>query len=73
MFSFVTEIMEMYYQKKLLSLANNRVETYVGIRFQGLNAHTIARQDIKATENGWYNNSGRILLSEHHYWLLYMS
>ena len=46
--------MEMYYQKKLLSLANNSVETCVGIRFQGLNAHTVARQGIKATENGWY-------------------
>ena len=66
MFSFVTEIMEMYYQKKLLSLANNRVETYVGIRFQGLNAHTIARQDIKATENGWYTVQSQTIRDEYY-------
>ena len=28
MFLFVTEIMEIFYQKKLLSLANNRIQTY---------------------------------------------
>ena len=27
-FLFVTEIMEIFYQKKLLSLANNRIQTY---------------------------------------------
>ena len=66
MFSFVTEIMEMYYQNKLLSLANNRVETYVGIRFQGLNAHTIARQYIKATENGWYTVQSQTIRGEYY-------
>ena len=35
MFSFVTEVMDIYYNKKILSLANNRVETYVALRFQG--------------------------------------
>ena len=35
MFSFVTGVMDIYYNKKILSLANNRVETYVALRFQG--------------------------------------
>ena len=54
MFFFVAEVMEIYYQKKLLSLANNRVESYVGLRFQGLNSHSIIKQDITHTDNGWY-------------------
>ena len=55
LFSFVTEVMEIYYQKKILSLANNRVESYVqGLRFQGLNSHSISKEDITHTENGWY-------------------
>ena len=38
MFSFVTEVMDIYYKKKILSLANNRVETYVALRFQGISS-----------------------------------
>ena len=55
MFSFITEIMEMFYQKKLLSLANNRIETYVALRFQGITSQKVAREDIKLAENGWYS------------------
>ena len=56
MFFFVTDVMEIYYQKKLVSLANNRVESYVGLHFQGLNSHSISKlkQDITHTDNGWY-------------------
>ena len=38
MFSFVTEVMEIFYQKKLLSLPNNRIQMYIALRFQGINA-----------------------------------
>ena len=66
MFSFVTEVMEMYYQKKLLSIGNNRVDTYVGLRFQGLNAHKIARQDIEKTDSGWYKVQSQTIRGEYY-------
>ena len=54
MFSFVTEIMEIFYQKKLLSLTNNRIQTYIALRFQGINAQRLDKDDIQAGDNGWY-------------------
>ena len=54
MFSFVTEIMEIFYRKKLLSLANNRIQTYIALRFQGINAQRVAKDDIQAGDDGWY-------------------
>ena len=54
MFSFVTEIMEIFYQKKLLSLANNRIQTYIALRFQGINAQRLDKDDIQAVDNEWY-------------------
>ena len=38
----------------------------MGIRFQGLNAHTIARQYIKATENGWYTVQSQTIRGEYY-------
>ena len=55
MFFFVTEILETYYQKKLISLANNRVETYIALRYQGMNSCKLAKSDIQSGDNGWYN------------------
>ena len=49
MFSFVHEVMEIYYQKKLLSLANNRIETYVALRLQGINAQKLDKDEINIT------------------------
>ena len=37
MFHFVVDTMDNYYQRKLLSIANNRLETYVALRFKGIN------------------------------------
>ena len=54
MFFFVTEVMEIYYQKKSLSLANNRVESYVGLCFQGLNSIALVSKISHHTDNGWY-------------------
>ena len=57
----------MYYQKKLLSIANNRVETYyVGLRYQGLNAYKTARQDIEKTESGWYKVQRQTVRGEYY-------
>ena len=38
MFQFVTEIMERYYKSKLLSIAHTRVDRFISLRYQGLNA-----------------------------------
>ena len=54
MLSFVIEIMEIFYQKKLLSLANNRIQTYIALHFQGINAQRLDKDDIQAGDNGWY-------------------
>ena len=66
MFSFVTEVMDIYYKKNILSLANNRVETYVALCLQGINAQKVARQDIKTTENGWYTVQSQTVRGEYY-------
>ena len=55
MFYFVVETLELYYKRKLLNIANNRLESYIAVRFQGLNAKKISKNDIiKADQTGWY-------------------
>ena len=53
MFTFIYDIMDMYYQKKLIALSNHRFETYVALRFQGLNAKKVSKASI-TEKNGWY-------------------
>ena len=65
MFSFVYEVMEIYYQKKLLSLANNRIETYVALRFQGINAQKLDKDEINITEDGWYTVQSQAVHGEY--------
>ena len=43
MFYFVVETLELYYKRKLVNIANNRLESYLAARFQGLNAKKSAR------------------------------
>ena len=50
-FHFISEILESYYCRKLLSISNNRLDTYIALRFQGLHAHKIAKESIEETEN----------------------
>lgn len=66
MFSFVTEVMDMYYQKKLLSLANNRKETYIALRFQGIKADKVAKEDIAIVGNGWYKVRSQTNRDDHY-------
>ena len=54
MFTFVYDIMDMYYQKKLIAISNHRFETYVSLRFQGLNAKKVAKANITVENGGWY-------------------
>ena len=46
MFSFVTECLELYYTRKLLSVAHNRIDRYISIKFQGLKSANISREHI---------------------------
>ena len=50
-FHFLSETLESYYSWKLLSISNNRLDTYIALRFQGLHAHKISRESIEETEN----------------------
>ena len=65
MFSFVHEVMETY-QKKLVSLANNRVETDVALCFQGINAHKLANDEISITEDEWYTVQSQTACGEYY-------
>ena len=46
MFQFVTEIMERYYKSKLLSIAYTRVDRFISLRYQGLNAKQYSKDSI---------------------------
>lgn len=47
MFHFVTETMERYYQSKLLSVANSRLDRFISLRYQGLTAKAYAKDVIQ--------------------------
>ena len=51
MFHFLSETLESYYCQKLLSISNNRFDTYIALRYQGLHATTIPKDNIAVTEN----------------------
>ena len=48
MFSFITECLELYYTRKLLSAAHNRIDRYVSLKFQGIKCATISQESIKS-------------------------
>ncbi|XP_062503901.1 uncharacterized protein LOC134180732 [Corticium candelabrum] len=45
-FYFTTKIMERYYQSKLLSVAHSRVDCFISLRYQGVNAKAYAKVTI---------------------------
>ena len=47
MVSFVIDTMEMYYQRRLIHLANNRIDHFISLCFCGLNSSIIPLQAIK--------------------------
>ncbi len=55
MFHFVVDTMDNYYKRKLLSIANNRLETYVALRFKGVNTKKIVKEDIQKGMDNWYS------------------
>ena len=46
MFCFVTECLEMYYSRKLLSVAHNRVDRYISLKYQGMKCTGIGAEKI---------------------------
>ena len=54
MFIFIYDIMVLYYQKKLIAISNHRFDTYIALRFQGLNANKVGKEDIVSSTSGWY-------------------
>ena len=53
LFQFVVEKLECYYQQKLPSVAHNRIDRYIRVKYRGLNAGKIQKEHIKpGLENG---------------------
>ena len=46
MFYFVVETMELYYKRKLVNIASNRLQSHISLRFQGVNGQKIKKGDI---------------------------
>ena len=46
MVSFVTDTMDLYYQHRLLHLANNRIDRYISLRYCGMTSCTIPKETI---------------------------
>lgn len=46
MVSFVTDTMDLYYQRRLLHLANNRIDRYISLRYCGMTSCTIPKETI---------------------------
>ena len=51
MFHFVTDALEMFYQRKLLSIAHCRFDHYVSLRFRGINIYKIKQENMYTTDN----------------------
>ena len=59
MFSFITESMEVYYQRKLLNVSNNRLDNVVAEKFLGKGASTVQQGLIESLGNGMYKVQSR--------------
>lgn len=46
MFQFVTDAMELYYKRRLLSVAHNRFDHYIAVKHRGMNASVITANMI---------------------------
>ena len=46
MFQYVTEALEIYYKRRLLSVAHNRFDHFIAKKYKGFNAHAIPADKI---------------------------
>ena len=52
LFEFLTVTFEMYYERRLLAVAHNRMDRYISLRYKGLGAQKVNQDSIrKSTEN----------------------
>ena len=49
-FHFLTDTLESYHCRKLISVSNNRLDSYIALKFQGLHAAKISKECIQETE-----------------------
>ena len=67
MFCFIVKTMELHYKRKLLNTANNRVESYVAVRFRGIDAMKVRKEDItKGTHPEWYTVRSQSKMDQFH-------
>ena len=58
MISFVVDVMEAYYQRRLIHLANNRIDRFIALRFCGIKYSAVSAETIHKGENNiFYVNS----------------
>ncbi len=50
MFEFITVTFEMYYERRLLAVAYNRMDRYISLRYKGLGASKVDDKDITRSE-----------------------
>ena len=46
-FEFLTITFEVYYERRLLAIAYNRVDRYISLRYKGLGANKVDHSDIE--------------------------
>lgn len=60
MFEFVTEAFEFYHQRRLLSVAHNRLDCFISVKYRGLNASKIPKGHIsQISEDNFIVKSSR--------------
>ncbi len=57
MVSFVIDTMELYYQRRLIHLANNRIDRFISIRFCGMKSSSIPAEAITMGKDLFYVES----------------
>ena len=57
MFNFVTECLELYYTRKILSVAHNRYEHYISLKFQGIKCSVSQVQQLDEANNTYLVSS----------------
>ena len=54
MISFVVDVMELYYQRRLLHLANNRIDRFISLCFCGIRSSNVSEETIRKAENNLF-------------------
>ena len=65
MFAFISESMELYYQRKLLNVSNSRMDNFVAGKFLGKGAETVQQNTIESLGDGVFRMKSRRRLTGH--------